>query len=72
MSNFHSRIMNIPYDERYITGELISNLNYKSGHKDARHAAAEIASEADVKIAALELLIEKYGRIVRDAPPGDE
>ncbi len=71
MSNFHSRIMNIPPDKENMM-DGFSALGYKSGHEDARHAAAEIASEADVKIEALELLIEKYGKIVRDTPPGDE
>ncbi len=71
MSNFHSRIMNIPHDEKHTKSGYLP-LGYKTGHKDARHAAAEIASEADVKIEALELLIEKYGKIVRDTPPGDE
>ncbi len=52
MSNFHSRIMNIQPNKNYSVD------TYSCGHKDARHAAAEIASEADVKIATLELLIK--------------
>lgn len=40
MSNFHGRLMNIP-QPRGFRGE------YYEGHRDARHAAAEIGLEAD-------------------------
>jgi hypothetical protein len=51
--NFHNLMMNIPanpysgYDGKQL-------LAYKYGHKDARHAAAEIALKADIRIEELE------------------
>jgi hypothetical protein len=47
MTNFHSRIMNLPFDRP------ISSPEYATGHRDARHAAAEIANEADALAARL-------------------
>lgn len=44
-TDYHGRIMDI---EAYEFGLL-----YKNGHRDARHAAAEIALEADAEIARL-------------------
>jgi chromosome segregation ATPase len=46
MSNYHGRMMNIPTTGR-------RSVAYREGHRDARHAAAEIASEADAEIASL-------------------
>lgn len=48
--NFHSRMMNIRDG-----AEGAASIEYKRGHRDARHAAAEIANEADAKIAELEI-----------------
>ena len=46
--NFHARMMNIRADRPSETecGKSIDRA-YKIGHRDARHAAAEIAIEAD-------------------------
>lgn len=57
--NYHGRIMNIPASH----GQIGSDADfYRFGHRDARHAAAEIANEADAVIAelleALELAIQ--------------
>jgi len=51
--NFHGRIMNIQVTsvEAPMTPEQRSV--YKRGHRDARHAAAEIANEADEQIQEL-------------------
>lgn len=49
MSNFHQRIMNIQS-----TSGVSLSPTYREGHRDARHAAAEIASEADALIELLE------------------
>lgn len=38
MSDLHGKIMNIPANPR-------NSQEYKRGHRDARHAAAELASE---------------------------
>ena len=53
MSDYHGRIMNIsatvPDEVLNGTGSvrIETSLAYKLGHRDARHAAAEIAIEAD-------------------------
>ena len=48
--SFHGRMINIRDNA---DDEALSE--YKRGHRDARHAAAEIANEADARIAELEL-----------------
>lgn len=55
--NYFSAIMNIPTGanvERFPTSERFL---FKTGHKEARHAAAEIALEAETEIARLEARI---------------
>ncbi len=50
MSDFHARVMNIQAVEMCkgkSGADRVRNLCYKEGHKSARHAAAEIANEAD-------------------------
>lgn len=54
--SYSGRIMNI-------SGKIVGNLNpytpevlYKMGHRDARHAAAEIATEAENEIDRLKAL----------------
>jgi hypothetical protein len=56
MTNFHSRIMNLPFDRP------ISSPEYATGHRDARHAAAEIANEAD----ALAVRLAEAERLLRE------
>ena len=51
MSTYHARIMNIPA-KTFAPGEM-NEVAYKLGHRDARHAAAEIATEADATEAQL-------------------
>lgn len=55
--SFHDRMMNVPHPENtvYKKGEceVRLRLSYSTGHKDARHACAEIACEADQRIADL-------------------
>lgn len=58
-SNYHGRMMNIAVVLRQMlettTNPYLDDVEtYKLGHRDARHAAAEIAAEADVRIAALD------------------
>lgn len=48
-SNFHARIMNIQPSQNFAVDR------YSCGHKEARHAAAEIALEADAMIEKLAL-----------------
>lgn len=44
MSDLHAAIMNLPCKHGDWSGEN-GNMAYKIGHRDARHAAAELASE---------------------------
>lgn len=62
--SFYNRMMNIAVDpvamsSAHKPGSL--HLAYKIGHKDARHAAAEIANEADAEIARLLETVADYG-----------
>lgn len=68
--NYHNRMMNIQDD---VSGGMSPGENrvaYKVGHKDARHAAAEIALEADAEI---ERLRYGYERLISatDTEMGD-
>lgn len=66
MSDFHARVMNIQAVEMCkgkSGADRVRNLCYKEGHKSARHAAAEIANEADAAIAAKDAEIAR----LRDA-----
>lgn len=48
MSDYHARIMNIPAN-----GKEMDSTAYRLGHRDARHAAAEIALEAEAEVERL-------------------
>jgi hypothetical protein len=52
MSNYHARMMNIPCPE----GRDIP-MPYRHGHRDARHSAATIGSEADAEIERLRKVV---------------
>ena len=61
MGNYHGEIMSIPTrpdaaieDQLQARTDTDLVMAYKMGHRDARHAAAEIAIEADRRIAELE------------------
>lgn len=45
--NLHSAIMNLPCDVPEDYNHLVTRVIYKEGHKAARHAAAELAIQAD-------------------------
>ena len=52
--DFHARIMRMPADGMNPKrGPSIDYWAYKAGHRDARHAAAEIANEADSMVSDL-------------------
>ena len=56
MSDYHARIMNIPTDEAVTAKyppEGVSLRAYKTGHRDARLAAAVIALEAEAEVERL-------------------
>lgn len=48
--NLHAEIMNIPSDRCMDFKDANHAVTYKIGHKDARHAAAELALKQDVVI----------------------
>lgn len=65
MSNYHDRIMNISAtsnNKAHVFSESdVEWTAYRYGHKDARHAAAEIALEAEAEIERLNELLDKAG-----------
>ena len=67
MSSYHNRIMKIQdiakvQNKDIFNGAVMRSSAYRKGHKDARHAAAEIALEADARIAQLEEIISQDTR----------
>jgi predicted ATPase len=52
--NLHNSIMNLPCETLQNSGEYSVHLAYKTGHKVARHQAAELAIQADERIEELE------------------
>ena len=52
--NLHGLIMNLP--SRQIAENLARDMDYQLGHRDARHATAEVALKADACIEALRAL----------------
>ena len=54
--NLHGRIMNL-FCEYGHYGDPSVQTGYKFGHRDARHAAAELALEADATIDRLRVLL---------------
>lgn len=53
--DLHSEVMNIPVPRDFDYSDFHSKVHaYKSGHRDARHAAAELALKADARIEVLE------------------
>jgi len=60
--NLHNEIMNIPTGQlQEMVGIEHSNpiLVYRSGHRDARHAAAEMSLKAEARIEQLENALRK-------------
>lgn len=70
--NYHGRMMNIQADANK---PHATTLVYLYGHRDARHAAAEIAAEADMVIAellnALEEVMRWFGKLEDWSGVGD-
>ena len=54
--SLHNKIMNIPADNgiRY----LVETAEYKNGHRDARHAASEMAIKYDSFVNGVEQMME--------------
>ncbi len=59
--NLHNEIMNIPVQFPELGFEGIGPpLAYKIGHRDARHAAAELSLKAEARIEELEEMLKWY------------
>lgn len=72
MSDYHNRMMNIQVDAASMAeaGKPRSlRFAYKYGHRDARHAAAEIANEVDAEIARLREALGSVVEAADTAPP---
>lgn len=61
MSDYHARIMNVA-----VPSTAPDSSAYRLGHRDARHAAAEIASEAEGRIITLEAAVERLTARIPD------
>jgi hypothetical protein len=62
----HSEIMNIPVDQDKLDAAVQDRhwtAIYKFGHRDARHAAAELSLKAEARIEELE---EMLSRLVKE------
>lgn len=57
--NLHNKIMNIPVPSDFDYADFPNKVYaYKSGHRDARHAAAELSLKAETKLEeAMQLLL---------------
>jgi galactose-1-phosphate uridylyltransferase len=61
--NLHGQIMNLPVVPKNMDAEPNQRLAYKLGHRDARHAAAELALTADDQIRKLREALEWIARV---------
>ena len=68
MSDLHAKIMNLPCDPdgAGYNPEGPRARAYKLGHKDARHAAAELASEVERQLAEAQAEIERMRPVVEN------
>ena len=57
--NLHGQMINIRCDAPTVLDDT-ERVIFKAGHRDARHAAAELALKADACIEALRDLVELY------------
>lgn len=58
--NLHNQIMNIPTDVDFTDWSDHDRQSYKRGHRDARHAAAELSLKAEARIEELEEMLKWY------------
>lgn len=58
MTTLHDKIMNISWQEDPYSPDRAERIAYKTGHRDARHAAAELAAKQDVLIEQLAATLE--------------
>lgn len=50
MINLHNKIMNLSVNKKRVPIDREFAISYKNGHRDARHAAAELAINSDSEI----------------------
>lgn len=59
--NLHNEIMNIPVPSNVdYSSPATKVIAYKFGHRDARHAAAELSLKAEARIGELEDMLKWY------------
>lgn len=56
--DLHGQIMNLPARLPKDCAKMATSTAYKAGHKDARHAAAELALRADALVHELREVLE--------------
>jgi hypothetical protein len=66
MTSLHNEIMNIRCDESNISIHASVSLAYKEGHRDARHAAAELAINSDAEIKRLRDFLHRVAIDIND------
>jgi len=68
--NLHGQIMNIRKDPilRRTSG-ITTEVSYDYGHRDARHAAAELAVKADSEIEQLLLKVAELESTIKELTP---
>jgi len=64
--SLHDQIMNLPCKPENMDSEPNQRLAYKVGHRDARHAAAELAQAQDATIRALLADLERAEKALRE------
>jgi len=64
--NLHNKIMNIPIANDFDYADFPNKVYaYKSGHRDARHAAAELSLKSEARIEELEDALRKAQEDIR-------
>lgn len=60
--NLHNQIMNIQINEKTVWHKYGTDGSYayKEGHRDARHASAELSLKAEARIEELEEMLKWY------------
>lgn len=62
---YHNRMMSIQHPPHVEDWDYKTRITYKEGHRDARHAAAEIALSADAEIEQLQARVEKLATALK-------
>jgi hypothetical protein len=67
MMDYHGQIMNLP--SKQIAGNIARDMDYQLGHLAARHAAAELALQADAELTKLRTERDELARLLAEALP---